>query len=532
MPSPAADLALALIPLDKIDRSPTNPRKTYDGDALKDLAASIAKEGVLEPALVRPRPGGRYELVFGERRWRASKLAKAHVLPCMVRELSDHQVIEKQVVENNQREDLQPLEEAAGFALLLKHGDTVEEVAAKIGRPKSYVFARLKLGELGKPVKQALVDGKIGLVVAGYLAALWTPQLQEDALRRILEEEKNFGGPITTAEVRALLKREYTLRLAEAPFDRDDPALVAGVPACNDCERRSGKAKQTQLPIYEQLESPDICTDPPCFRRKKDAAAERKIEEAKAKGLEVLTGKAAEKALLYGSDYVEPDDRCDGDPKGRTYKKLLGRKAPAPALAVTDQGVREVLPKAAVAEALKAAGHDFKAPRASSSSSGSSSSVDAARRREAEKLKLKNAVSRAALERIASKASTWASGELGLWRLLAHGFLEGSWHDVLTDAAKRRGVDLKGTRAEDVFKKQIPEMDHHELQAFVVECIASKGLFFAHAVGRPKAFTEACKLFGVDLKRVEAEVKREQVKAQPRRGAHAKTAASASHPED
>lgn len=139
-----------------IHPSPTNPRKYFDADKLKALAGNIAEQGILQPLVVRctVHPIGetvRYELVAGERRWRASEIAKLDLVPCMVRNLSDNEVLEIQYIENLQREDLTALEEAEGFKQLIDSGAyTADTLAEKLGMSRSHVFNRLKLMKLGR----------------------------------------------------------------------------------------------------------------------------------------------------------------------------------------------------------------------------------------------------------------------------------------------------------------------------------------------------------------------------------------------
>ena len=134
--------------LDLIDPSPTNPRKTFDEQKLQELAASIKGKGLLQEVTVRPK-GERYELVFGERRWRASKIAGLTEIDVKVRDLNDAQVIELQIIENCQRDDVPPLEEAEGFKMLHEqHGYSVQDLVSKTGRTEKYVRSRLKLTAL------------------------------------------------------------------------------------------------------------------------------------------------------------------------------------------------------------------------------------------------------------------------------------------------------------------------------------------------------------------------------------------------
>ena len=152
------------IPLSRIQESKTNPRSQFDAAALAELADNIRLHGVLQPVLVRPLPGGEpdcYELVAGARRYRASQLAKRETIPATVRELTDTQCLESQLIENLQRADVHELDEARGYAALMKiepQTYTIETLAEKIGRSEKYVYARLRLIHLVEEVATGLLQ--------------------------------------------------------------------------------------------------------------------------------------------------------------------------------------------------------------------------------------------------------------------------------------------------------------------------------------------------------------------------------------
>jgi ParB family chromosome partitioning protein len=184
--SPAVS-AMQDIPLLHIQESKTNPRRQFDEAKLAELAANIRLHGVLQPVLVRPLPNGdsgHYELVAGARRYRASKLAKRETIPATVRELTDAECLELQLVENLQRSDVHELDEARGYAALMQlqpDNYTVETLAEKIGRSEKYVYARLRLMQLVEEVQQAFYTGKLSVAHAFEIARL-TPEDQRRAL--------------------------------------------------------------------------------------------------------------------------------------------------------------------------------------------------------------------------------------------------------------------------------------------------------------------------------------------------------------
>src|SRR5437879_7535409 len=166
------------IPLAKIRESKTNPRRFFDEAKLAELADNIRQHGVLQPILLRPLPSGEagtYELVAGARRYRASKLAKRESIPATVRELTDAQALELQVIENVQRVDVHPLDEAQGYAALIQlepDNYTVEAIAMRVGRSPAYVNGRLRLIQLIPEAKQAFYDDKLAVAHAFEIARL------------------------------------------------------------------------------------------------------------------------------------------------------------------------------------------------------------------------------------------------------------------------------------------------------------------------------------------------------------------------
>jgi ParB family transcriptional regulator, chromosome partitioning protein len=151
-------VGVRMIPVDRILSNPEQPRLSFDEDALAELAASIREHGVLQPILVRPRDNNQFELVAGERRWRASKAAGLPTIPALVEELDDDTALEISIIENLQREDLSPLDEAAMYDRMIhEHGYSVRRLAQKLGKDKGYLENRLRLADAPEEVR-ALVS--------------------------------------------------------------------------------------------------------------------------------------------------------------------------------------------------------------------------------------------------------------------------------------------------------------------------------------------------------------------------------------
>ncbi|MGI9395010.1 MAG: ParB/RepB/Spo0J family partition protein, partial [Boseongicola sp.] len=165
-----------LIPVDRISPNPNQPRRQFSEDALNDLTASIRQKGIIQPLILRrdPRDADGYEIVAGERRWRAAQRARLHEVPAIVREFDDTEVLEIAIIENIQRSDLNAAEEAAGYRQLMdRFGHTQEKLAEALGKSRSHIANLLRLLTLPEPVLEFLREGKLS---AGHARALVTAQ--------------------------------------------------------------------------------------------------------------------------------------------------------------------------------------------------------------------------------------------------------------------------------------------------------------------------------------------------------------------
>ena len=148
-------VGVRVIPVDNIESNPNQPRTIFDADALTELAASVREHGVLQPILVRPLGQNRYQLVAGERRWRASKEAGLTTIPALVEELDDDTALEIAIIENLQREDLSPLEEATMYDRMVReHGYSIRKLAEKLGKDKGYLENRLRLADAPEEIRE------------------------------------------------------------------------------------------------------------------------------------------------------------------------------------------------------------------------------------------------------------------------------------------------------------------------------------------------------------------------------------------
>jgi ParB/RepB/Spo0J family partition protein len=333
-------------------------RQHFDKDELKELAESIRGAGVLQAILVRPFrdehvSGEAFEVVAGERRVLAAREAGLEEIPATVRELTDDQVVELQLIENLQRAGLHELAEAEGYEQLLKHGHSAEEIAEKVGKSKGYVYGRMKLLACGPATREAFYRGELTASTALLLARIPVASVQREACGKITRP--GYGdGPLSYRAARDLIEREYMLRLSEAPFDTKLEDLVKGAVACGRCPKNT--LSQPELFGDVKSGSAGVCTDPTCFKAKREAGIVRHAEEARARGQTVITGHEAKKIAPHGEyslqgGYVRFDGYCPEDAKGRTFKQLLGRGAKPTLLEVNG----ELIPVVNRAEALKQA---------------------------------------------------------------------------------------------------------------------------------------------------------------------------------
>lgn len=398
---------------------PNQPRKTFDPDKLKELAESIRKNGILSPLVVQLMPAKLkieepnlmhddwqaidragavvfsgtesnvkmcadkdaeefYQIVFGERRWRAAGLAGLREIPVIVRELTEREVFAQQFIENNQRENLSALEEAQAIRARLDR-ERVEnpdfkqsELAELLDLSDGTVSGRLALLRLSAPVTEALTGGKIQMAVAGLIAMIPNPNAQEKLLTKITNEE-DYQFPFSFRDVEELIDDEYCKSLKEAPFDLKDPSMFAGAEmikgnfvlngvklgsevvseSCEKCPFRTGNMKAD----FPHIKNFEACTKPGCYQAKCMAHFAGEAATAMAKGQKVLTPK--EFKAVRGQ-YVKANDYERDLGTYSYWGELMGKKAPQPALVVTETGLEKVYVKEEAIEAAKKNGKKFK----------------------------------------------------------------------------------------------------------------------------------------------------------------------------
>lgn len=515
------------IELENLKPSKTNPRRSFDGEAMKELVDSVRKHGILQPVLVRPLNGA-FEIVAGERRFRAAKEAGLKQVPAVVRAINDQEALEIQVVENLQRSDLHPLEEAEGYRLLhKKHGYSVDDLAAKVGKSKAYVYARLKLCVLGKKGKEAFLAGKLSPSVA-LLVARVPEALQDQVMEDVLNRDSYRGcdEPMSYREAFDHIQRRYMLQLAEAPFDPKDPRIHPKAGPCTTCPKRTGN----QPMLFPDIKGADVCTDPVCFETKVKSWATTRMAEAEASGRKVLEVKDVERVSGYSGQHIKLDDRCYDDPKQRNYRTLLWNHLKPDQIVLahdtTRQRVYELVPKPLASELLKKAGHSWAKTAAGRDSTG----VSDYRKRELEAKKLDRAVEDACLAQVIKAAEKEGITHV-LIRHLSKCAAAAATHELKMSFCRRRGLEPVIKKHRDWTHRDwdapifdlIEKATAEQLAGILVEMVGF-GRYGPPQLGKPSQYPgdrfddseETCKHYGVDTKSIRKKLAAEMAMKKPR----------------
>ncbi|MBI6629498.1 ParB/RepB/Spo0J family partition protein [Pontibaca salina] len=219
------------VPIEKLQANPNQPRRRFQQEDLDDLTASVKEKGIIQPLIVRPIADDRYEIVAGERRWRAAQRAQLHEIPVIVRDFNDVEVLEVAIIENIQRADLNAVEEAAGYRQLMdSFGHTQEKMAEALGKSRSHIANLLRLLNLPDDVQEYLREGKLS---AGHARALVTAENPSVLAKKVVKD----GMSVRATE--ALVKKASTvetpaqtrsMRMAEEK-DADTQALEGDLSA-------------------------------------------------------------------------------------------------------------------------------------------------------------------------------------------------------------------------------------------------------------------------------------------------------------
>ncbi len=217
-------VGIRIIPLDRIEPNPQQPRLAFNEESLQELANSVTEHGVLQPILVRPLEAGRYQLIAGERRWRASKIAGLDTIPALIEDIDDDTALEIAIIENLQREDISPLDEAAMFDRMVhEHGYSIRKLADKLGKDKGYLENRLRLADAPPEIRELVSLRKDTLSHAYELMKV------EDPKKRRKLAEQVAAGQLTLIKLREKVEgrraRPRDVVLEDVPEDREPIAV-------------------------------------------------------------------------------------------------------------------------------------------------------------------------------------------------------------------------------------------------------------------------------------------------------------------
>jgi len=283
---------LEIVSINQIEISKTNPRKSFDEKALAELSQSIKEHGILQPILVRPlndkeEEFEQFELVCGERRYRAATMAGIEDIPVNIRVLTDDEAFELQIIENLERKDVHPMDEADAFKKMIDSGKyTIADISAKMAKTESFIAQRLKLSDLIDEVRQDFFNDHLGIGHAILIARCdWTKQID------IHKNAQPYGEGLPDYGTVKDLKEDIeddTVILDNAIFDLKEDNLVPGVCACDVCPKRSG----ANPILFSDMQDEDRCFDEKCFDSKKIAFIEKEVAKiiSEAKDVVICSG--------------------------------------------------------------------------------------------------------------------------------------------------------------------------------------------------------------------------------------------------
>ncbi len=488
------------------------------------MTASVQKHGVMQPLLVRPWPGEPdfYEIVAGERRYRAACSAELNEVPVLVKDLSDDEVLHLQIIENLKREDLHPLEEADAYEVLFKRGWTAEQIADEVSEEPSYIRRRLKLCSLTESARNAFFDGKLVDRTALMIARM-PVELQDEAVKEITRP--SFGEDVATPrEASRILQQRFMLRLDQAPFKTSEASLVAAAGACGPCPKRTGSAPD----LFGDIDGKNICTDPSCFAKKREAAAAQKRAEAEAAGRTVIAGAEAKKIKpdRYGAlkgDYIDLDSHCAADPKYRTYRQLVGAKGAKVAAVLEDPHEKkfiDVVPRADLKKLLADKGIELQ--RSSSSNPNA---------REDAKKKAEDAYRGRLFAGV--RAAYASSGLDGMdLKVVALAFYTRLWSENQKRLTKLQGWDQKPLSEADFAKKldELEAADPAAISLLLMDvALINESVSATYSNGKPDLLEAIARHRGLDPAAIRKEVDAERkatvkAKAKPKAPAAKKAA--------
>ena len=271
------------IKLSALNPSSLNPRKTFDDASINELAESIKNVGVLQPLIVREHKlKGMYEIVCGDRRFRASVKAKIKTVPCIEMTLTDDQAFELMITENLQRKDIHPLEEASAFSSLIEKGTyDIASLCQRFGKSETYIRHRVKLNDLIDPFKQELEKETINLSMAFEICKI-DVKYQQEYYKETFKKGNEWNIPKTVKDVREYINRNFTSKLADASFSL--LAEFENIPPCNLCVKNTINNGS----LFPDTPEAGICLDKECYDRKGTLHLFRIAKTVQEKNPEIL----------------------------------------------------------------------------------------------------------------------------------------------------------------------------------------------------------------------------------------------------
>jgi ParB/RepB/Spo0J family partition protein len=510
---PLAVEVIEVPPVELLD-SPLNTRRTYDEAKIRSLAAKIRRLGWRGRVLGRRTPPG-IELIYGHRRKRGALLAGCMKVEVEIVDVDDATAWDLQMAENAEREDLHPLEEAEAFARRLELGGTVEEIADRIDRSVDFVRRRLQLAQLSPKARELFLAGRLVTGHADLLAAL-----QHADQDRLLVEGGFAEDPGQRQDweedpwsVRALgqaIRHDVLADLAQAPWELHDAGLLAGVPACVECPKRSS-AQGDLFPGVRE----DRCLDPGCFKQKREAFVDQQRERAAAKAKEAGNRPLLEVSTEWAAYGPKPEKGAPATADAWREVPAAGKpcEATQPALVVAGHGRLGEELNVCTKRTCKA--HWGTAPAPSSGSAGAGDERSGPT--EAEKAERKKELAAAKLEALVRRKTfisvTEACEALGTGvedvRLIARVLWRAVWEDVRKAWAKLRGFEPD--RADAEWRKELAGGDALAAEGLMLELALAQDL--EHGVDpaseRGDELRKAAKRWEVDGKAIVAAAKAE-----------------------
>jgi len=488
-----------------------NPRKKFTG--IDDLAASMRESGLTARIIVRPAGSG-FEIVDGERRFRAARQLKWNAIDAIVRDLDDDAALTQKAIANDQREDVHPLEQAECYARLLKTitgSAPIGALAARVGRSATFVAQRLRLNDLDPFIRKLYADDEISLVAAIECARLPTEQQKE-----LAAELKRDTWLRSDDAIADKIRRTFILRLKDAPFQTGDAQLVKDAGACGPCPKRGANA----LTLFPDIGKEDVCTDAGCYQRKVDAHWLAVKREASVAGKVIADEKKSEAwfdrwspgNLAHSAPVVKLDAKHPADPKGRTWRKLLKAADDASVATIVARdpsgGAHELVDRKLAEKAIKAGGESFAKPASRTEDASQKAAKklrDAAANRKQQTRDLMSAIV-FQVERKALDSPTWLVSVLG--DLLLDNLITRGDADAVQQVCMRRDIPHKDASADrKALKKHADELTSSKQAALAIELALAQGAYWSWAAGAgvPAHMVEAAKAAGLDPKKIKTE---------------------------